>query len=112
MEDFYKKYQLEEYMQFNTEVLEATWHELDGECKSSADSMKASRTADMIEGKVKLQRGGEVFTDRCHVLINGSGVLTKWKWLVIEGLKSYKGALSHSAAWDDSLVWQERHSDR
>jgi hypothetical protein len=30
-------------------------------------------------GDIELQRDGETFHDWCHVLINGSGVINKWK---------------------------------
>ena len=90
MEGFYKKHKLEPFMRFNTKVVEAVWHELDG------------------QWEVKLERDGELFTDRCDVLINGSGVLTKWKWPAIEGIKSYKGILSHSANWDTSIDWTDK----
>jgi cation diffusion facilitator CzcD-associated flavoprotein CzcO len=38
-------------------------------------------------------------------LINGSGVLTKWKWPSIPGLQDFKGILAHSASWPQDLDW-------
>jgi cation diffusion facilitator CzcD-associated flavoprotein CzcO len=87
MEGFYKRHELEPYMRFNTKVLEAAWNELEG------------------KWEVTLEKDGKTFTDKCDVLINGSGVLTKWKWPDIEGMKDYKGEIAHSAAWDPEIDW-------
>ncbi|BEJ11649.1 hypothetical protein CspHIS471_0201090 [Cutaneotrichosporon sp. HIS471] len=48
------------------------------------------------------------FEDRAEFLINGSGVLNKWKWPDIEGLDSFKGHLVHSARWDDSYDFKNK----
>ncbi|CAG9948058.1 unnamed protein product [Clonostachys rosea f. rosea IK726] len=80
--NFCDKYGLREYIKFNHKVLSAVWHEGGG------------------QWKVQIEHNGQVFTDWCHVLVNGSGLLNKWKWPDIEGLHSFKGALMHSAEWD------------
>ncbi|KIW87486.1 uncharacterized protein Z519_11809 [Cladophialophora bantiana CBS 173.52] len=87
-EKFYDEYKLAKYVRLNTEVLSATWFEDSG------------------EWEVELKKGDETFTDRCNVLINGSGVVNKWKWPSIEGISLYKGILAHSANWDTSIDWQ------
>ncbi len=46
---------------------------------------------------------GQVFEDRCDFFINGSGLLNNWKWPDIKGLKSFRGPICHSAAYDTSL---------
>jgi len=51
--------------------------------------------------KVKGPDGVEV-EDRADFLINGSGILNKWKWPDIDGIESFKGKLMHTAAWDQS----------
>ncbi|KIX10029.1 uncharacterized protein Z518_01110 [Rhinocladiella mackenziei CBS 650.93] len=87
-EKFYEKYKLAQYVRLNTELLSATWDESNG------------------EWEIELKHGDKLFTDRCNVLINGSGVVNKWKWPAIEGLSTYKGILSHSANWDTSIDWK------
>ena len=50
-------------------------------------SMKSCTKNDALEG----------------VVIDGCGVLNKWKWPDIEGLSSYKGKMVHSANWDPEV---------
>ncbi|EXJ70263.1 uncharacterized protein A1O5_06331 [Cladophialophora psammophila CBS 110553] len=88
--DFYEKYQLDRYVRLNTEVLSATWLEAEG------------------EWELELKKDGIIFTDRCNVLINGTGVVNKWKWPAINGLHSFEGPLLHSANWDSSLNWKDK----
>ncbi|GKZ73668.1 hypothetical protein AnigIFM50267_010601 [Aspergillus niger] len=55
---------------------------------------------------VKIQRGdnpANVFEDRCHILVNASGVLNKWKWPAIRGRETFQGPMLHSAHWDDQV---------
>lgn len=62
---------------------------------------------DEQEGKwhVKI-RGpdGKVFEDTSDVLISARGNLNNIAWPEIEGLKSFKGEVMHSAAWNTSFV--------
>ncbi|KAK3066531.1 hypothetical protein LTR53_017084, partial [Teratosphaeriaceae sp. CCFEE 6253] len=79
---FYKKHNLKPFVVLGTEVVSAEWHDLEGQYH------------------VQLKRkDGTTFEDTCNVLINGSGVLTKWKWPAIDGLHDFKGTLAHSAYW-------------
>lgn len=88
---FARKYDVEKYVQLNTEVVAATWDE------------------DQGIWNVDLQRkDGTTFTDTCNVLVNGAGVVNKWKWPAIEGLHDFKGILAHSAAWDTSIDWTNK----
>jgi cation diffusion facilitator CzcD-associated flavoprotein CzcO len=86
---FYEKHNLSPFVVLGTKVINAEWHDLEG------------------QWHVQLQRTKDdsVFTDKCHVLINGSGVLTKWKWPDIEGLHDFKGTLAHTASWPKDLDW-------
>jgi cation diffusion facilitator CzcD-associated flavoprotein CzcO len=87
-ERFYEKYELAPFVKLNTEVVSAAWDEDEGKWNV------ALRSRDSASGETK------TFQDWCHVLINGSGVLSKWKWPDIEGLHDFQGQLTHSAAWD------------
>ncbi|KAI3194517.1 hypothetical protein CBS147311_8552 [Penicillium roqueforti] len=89
--NFAKKYSLYNFIRFETEVVEATWCEDDG------------------EWQLELQRkDGSRFTDRCHVLVNGSGPLNKWKWPKIDGIGNYRGILTHTANWNSSIDWKDK----
>jgi len=88
MMKFYKKHDLAPFVVLSTEVVSATWDQLSG------------------KWEVELRRkDGSTFIDKANVLINGSGVLTKWKWPTIEGLRDFKGVLAHSANWPQDLDW-------
>ncbi|EXJ66388.1 uncharacterized protein A1O5_10540 [Cladophialophora psammophila CBS 110553] len=85
---FAKKYGVEKYVQLNTEVVAATWDE-----KTSKWNVDLKR------------KDGSTFVDTCDVIVNGAGVINKWKWPSIEGLHDFKGLLAHSANWDTSIDW-------
>jgi cation diffusion facilitator CzcD-associated flavoprotein CzcO len=50
--------------------------------------------------KIKSLDSGEEFEDRCDFLVNGCGILNKWKWPDIPGIETFKGKLMHTASWD------------
>lgn len=89
---FYEKNELSPFVVLNTEVVKAEWHDLEGLWHVTLRNRKDSST----------------FVDKCNVLINGSGVLTKWKWPDIEGLHDFKGVLAHSANWPQDLDWADK----
>ncbi|KXJ91617.1 cyclohexanone monooxygenase [Microdochium bolleyi] len=87
---FCDKYNLRKYIKLKHRVVGAFWHEDSG------------------QWEVKVEHDGQTFTDWCHVLVNGSGLINRWKWPQIEGLHSFKGDLMHSAAWDGSKNWADK----
>lgn len=47
---------------------------------------------------------GKVIEDHCDIVINGGGILNKWKWPTgIEGLHDFKGKLMHSAQYNEGM---------
>ncbi|KAK5443483.1 hypothetical protein LTS15_010628 [Exophiala xenobiotica] len=44
---------------------------------------------------------GREFEDHADFVVDGGGVLNKWKWPDIPGLKDFKGTLLHSAQYDE-----------
>lgn len=44
---------------------------------------------------------GDQFEDEADFIINGGGVLNKWKWPDITGLHTFKGKLVHSASYPE-----------
>ena len=87
------KWGVHKYVQCNRQVDSATWDE--------------DRSKWIIEVKKMDAQGGEqTYMDECDVLINGGGVVNKWKWPEIEGLFDFQGKLAHSAAWDETIDWK------
>ncbi|KAK2770186.1 hypothetical protein FQN53_005696 [Emmonsiellopsis sp. PD_33] len=82
---FCEKHDLQKYVKLEHKVLSARWLEERGQYE------------------VIVEHAGKTFKDYAHVLINGSGMLNKWRWPDIDGLNSFKGPLVHSANWDDSI---------
>ncbi|KAB5576482.1 hypothetical protein GE09DRAFT_1053840 [Coniochaeta sp. 2T2.1] len=81
------KYDLDRDVQFDTPVKSAIWD----------DRAK--------KWKLKAECDGKIIQDEADILVNGSGILNKWRWPDIEGLHSFKGELLHSARWDESCNW-------
>lgn len=79
------KYNLEQHIKVKHRIESAIWQEDDGEW----------------EVKLRDLTTDTVLTDRCHVLVNGNGVLNDWKWPEIEGLHSFKGVLEHTANYTE-----------
>ncbi|KAL9638316.1 MAG: hypothetical protein Q9164_001621 [Protoblastenia rupestris] len=78
-------------MKLETTVIGAVWLEDEGEWE--------------LELRAK---DGSKFNDRCHVLINGSGPLNRWKWPEIEGRDNFRGTLVHTADWDINIDWHDK----
>lgn len=75
-------------MQFNSTVISTIWDE------STSQWQIKIRSLD-----------GTVRDDTADILINGSGLLNRWRWPDIPGLHSFQGSLVHSAAWDPAIDW-------
>ncbi|EME87794.1 uncharacterized protein MYCFIDRAFT_62548 [Pseudocercospora fijiensis CIRAD86] len=44
---------------------------------------------------------GSIFEDTCNVLVNARGLLNDKQWPDIDGLKTFRGEIMHSAAWNE-----------
>ncbi|RKK26698.1 hypothetical protein BFJ66_g16521 [Fusarium oxysporum f. sp. cepae] len=87
---FCDKYKLRKYIKLRHRIVSAVWDEEEG------------------QWVVQIEHDGKIITDRCHVLMNGSGLLNKFRWPKIEGLHSFKGPLMHSAEWDHSVDYTNK----
>lgn len=86
---FAEEFGVKKYAVLNTEVTECIW--------------------DGNKWTVELRRkDGSCFSDHCDILVNGSGILNKWKWPSIEGLHDFSGVLAHSANWPQELDWRDK----
>lgn len=81
------------YVHCNRQVETATWDQ--GRSKWVLEIKKSGGDGE-----------GSTFVDDCDVLINGAGVVNKWKWPTIPGLFDFQGTLAHSASWDRNLDWK------
>ncbi|XP_014550140.1 hypothetical protein COCVIDRAFT_43224 [Bipolaris victoriae FI3] len=82
---FYRDQNLGEFVKLNHRILGARWHE------------------DKGQWEVEIEHQGKTFIDWCDILMNGSGLLNRWRWPDIKGLHSFQGPVLHSAHWDDSV---------
>lgn len=86
---FSEEYAVTKYAVFNTEVTSCAW---DGD-----------------QWVVELRNSDySTFTDHCDVLVNGTGILNKWKWPNIEGLQDFEGTMAHSANWPQNIDWRNK----
>ncbi|KAL8919728.1 MAG: hypothetical protein Q9172_004841 [Xanthocarpia lactea] len=90
--DFCDKYDLRKYMRLETTVLGATWLDEEGQWELDLRSKDGTR-----------------FSDRCHVLVSGSGPLNRWTWPNIDAIGDYKGTLVHTADWKPTIDWHGKH---
>jgi cation diffusion facilitator CzcD-associated flavoprotein CzcO len=84
--DVVEKHGLRKHVKLEHQVVGARWDEKEAKWEVEIETVD-----------------GERFTDWCDFLVNGSGLLNNWKWPDIKGLHSFKGKLTHSAAYDTSI---------
>ncbi|TKA66995.1 hypothetical protein B0A49_04490 [Cryomyces minteri] len=82
-----EKYHLDENVEFNSKVVVSMWDETSG------------------KWKIQIDQNGKIINDEADILVNGSGILNKWRWPEIEGFRDFQGKILHSAAWDPSYDW-------
>lgn len=78
------KYNVRDKIEFEKKCIGAHW----------------SETSSKWIVQIKDLKTGICFQDDCDVLMTGEGVLNEWKWPDINGIKTFKGKLLHSANWD------------
>ena len=79
------RFGLDKYMKFRHEVVKAEWRE----------------DAGQWEVTIRNLHDDSEFTDTCHVLVNGNGILNNWKWPDIKNLHSFQGVLEHTARYTE-----------
>ncbi|KAJ0413944.1 hypothetical protein BJY00DRAFT_305957 [Aspergillus carlsbadensis] len=96
---FAQKYGLRQYCRVNHQVVHAAW---------SVDTAQNPHGGG-YDVRVRDLQSGHEFVDTCDILINAGGVLISWRWPAIPGIERFKGALVHTADWDDGIVLEGRH---
>ena len=81
-----KKYNLDQWIQYETEVTNAAY--VDGQWQVSSK----------VEGEL------EETIEQFDVFVAATGPLHKKKYPDIKGIKNFKGAMFHTADWDDNYV--------
>ncbi|TGO63016.1 hypothetical protein BOTNAR_0106g00120 [Botryotinia narcissicola] len=87
LQDVCSKYDLKDRIRLSHKIIHAQWDE------GSAEWVL----------KIENEVTGVVFEDRCHFLLNSSGMFNNWKWPDIKGLHSFQGDLVHSAKWQKDV---------
>ena len=81
------KYDVIKYIRFSHNVVRANWNETIAQWEVTV--------VDSVHGEQKV--------DQADVLVTAVGILNQWTWPSIPGLKSFRGKLMHSAAWDEDF---------
>lgn len=76
---------IEKYVKLRHKVVSASWSDTPGQWTILVDKLVT----------------GEQFKDSVDFVINGAGVLNKWKWPEIAGLHDFRGKLVHSACYPE-----------
>jgi len=84
------KYGADRFMKFNHKVTDCKWEKDEG------------------KWHIQVQGPEGIIRDTCDVLISARGILGEKKWPQIEGLKDFKGALFHSAGWDNEYKFDNK----
>ena len=101
LESVVSRYKLEPYIKLQHELVNARYDE-----ENAKWHVRVRRPSNTVEGEF------EEFEDSADFLFMGVGILSRWEWPDIEGLKSYNGLLVHSASWDlGGNTWEEDVKD-
>lgn len=97
MQDVVNKYKIEPYIKLRHELVSARYDELSGRW-----NIRLKRPSSTSPGAF------EEVDDWADFVFNGIGVLNRWKWPDIRGLKDFKGIMVHSANWNlGGATWEE-----
>ncbi|KAJ6005162.1 hypothetical protein N7451_003106 [Penicillium sp. IBT 35674x] len=87
IKDFYEEEQLDRYVQLNQKIVKADWDNSKGQYSVQVHNM----------------RTGLITQEWCHVFVNCTGFLNKWRWPDIHNFNTFRGVKVHSANWDQSV---------
>lgn len=97
LESIVSRYRLTPYIKLRHELTYARYDEATGKWH-----VRIKRPSATSDGQY------EEFDDECDFLFMGVGILSRWEWPDISGLKDYKGLLVHSANWSlGGAKWEE-----
>ncbi|KIM80335.1 hypothetical protein PILCRDRAFT_530429 [Piloderma croceum F 1598] len=82
------KYRVHDIAKYNHELVGAKWNEGEGKWHLSVK---------------KTAQGGVILKDTADLVLQCTGLLNQWDWPDIQGLKTFKGRMHHTASWDDTF---------
>lgn len=86
-------------MQFNTEVIGATWDE--------------SKSQWCVKIRDTTLSGEEAVSEQwCDVLLYATGLLNKWKWPEVQGRETFRGRVIHTADWPKDFQAEQWEGQR
>ena len=95
------KYKLEPYIKLRHELVYAQYNE-----QTARWRVRVKRPSSASPSEY------EEIEDEADFLFLGTGILSRWTWPDIEGLKEYKGTLVHSANWNlGGATWEDDVKD-
>ena len=101
MESIVTKYKLEPYLKLSHELTHARYDE-----KSGKWFVTVKRPSKANAGQF------DEVEDDADLLYMATGILSRWKWPDVDGLKEFKGTLVHSANWNlGGKTWQDDIKD-
>lgn len=101
MQGVVNKHKLEPYIKLRHELTGARYDESTGQWNIRLKRPSESSPADFEE-----------MDDWADFVFNGIGVLNRWKWPDITGLKDFKGTMVHSANWNlGGTSWEDDVKD-
>lgn len=101
MQGVVSKYRLEPYIKLRHELTGARYDESTGKWNIRLKRPSKSSPANFEE-----------IDDWADFVFNGIGVLNRWKWPDIIGLKDFKGTMVHSANWNlGGASWEDDVKD-
>ncbi|KZT07847.1 FAD/NAD-binding domain-containing protein [Laetiporus sulphureus 93-53] len=107
LESVVEKYKLMRYIKLQHRVVHARYDEPTGKWHLRIRRpVPSSSSNPNNEGNADV--GYEEFADTADILFTGLGSLSRWKWPEIDGLRTFKGQLFHTADFDvGKRTWQE-----
>ena len=101
MQGVAKKYKVEQYVKLRHQLVAARYDEDSGKWNLSI-KRPAEGSTDTFEE----------FDEQADFVFGGIGVLHRWNWPDIAGLKDFKGTMVHSADWNlGGATWEDDVKD-
>ncbi|KAL1738546.1 hypothetical protein HDZ31DRAFT_69882, partial [Schizophyllum fasciatum] len=92
------KWKLKPYIKLRHRLVRAAWDDEKGKWVLTIRVL-VEESKDRGEDSAKSEKPVEL-QDTADVLFTGFGMLSRWSWPEIEGLRNFKGPIIHSAQWE------------
>uniref|UniRef100_D8PMF7 FAD/NAD(P)-binding domain-containing protein n=1 Tax=Schizophyllum commune (strain H4-8 / FGSC 9210) TaxID=578458 RepID=D8PMF7_SCHCM len=105
IENMVEKWKLMPYIKLRHRLVHAQWDEAKGKWMLTIRVVQEQAGKDNAKPEDAIE-----FQDTADVLFTGFGMLSRWSWPDIEGLRTFKGPVIHSAQWetvDGAETWED-----